>query len=299
MDVLQNGSLRFTQHHALNDPFEGSFSAKKQLTCEDVEKLTMSWQIVNDSVLRIVEEIGFEEFLDHFSKALALAEPIEADHLFQPFEKVLRESLDDFSSLERYEFLQSFLVQAYRWILADRMVDLFHYGLRKMPEVLVLSLSESNDDNLMWSHYSDSHRGFALGFASDAEFLTNGGVADIRGIQKVSYSNTVPEALNLNPSDFFRILLIKSAEWAYEKEWRVLSMPEFSERTIPADPFDIHLFGFDEVDLKEVVFGARCDDKTRHEISDLVQRKYSSEVKFCEATIDRGNFSVRVQSITL
>lgn len=180
------------------------------------------------------------------------------------------------------------------------MVDLFHYGMEKVrPDILILSLSESNDNGLMWSHYSDSHRGFALGFSKEANFLTRSGVGEIHGPQRISYSPTVTELLNFDLVGSHKAFLVKSAEWAYEKEWRALSMPEFSEHTIPAEPFDIHLFDFDEADVKEVIFGARCDVRTRNKIKNVVRSRGYSRVEFFEAKINVGSYSVRVQSSPL
>ncbi len=84
----------------------------------------------------------------------------------------------------------------------------------KIFELGVLCLSEVPDNILMWSHYSNGHKGFCLQFEN----------IDIRA-QKIKYSETYPE-INylLTPvDDQIRLtLLTKSIHWSYEKEWRII-----------------------------------------------------------------------------
>jgi hypothetical protein len=76
------------------------------------------------------------------------------------------------------------------------------------------SLSQINDNKLMWSHYTQDHTGICVGY----NFLY---LPNYVGKDKVKYKNT-----NLNEKDLFENLIeywtLKSEDWEYEKEVRLL-----------------------------------------------------------------------------
>ena len=86
--------------------------------------------------------------------------------------------------------------------------------------VFISCFSEKCDSMLMWSHYSDEHKGLCLGF--DLKSL----------IQKydvfpVIYSNRMPKVKNAdidNKSALLKSILTKSKEWSYEQEWRIIEI---------------------------------------------------------------------------
>jgi len=90
-----------------------------------------------------------------------------------------------------------------------------------VERLAVYCLAETNDDILMWSHYSDGHRGFCLEFdCSDKTSLFG-------EARPVKYSDMYP-VYNLfsgAPVDKFdAFLLTKSKRWEYEAEWRVVDI---------------------------------------------------------------------------
>ena len=81
----------------------------------------------------------------------------------------------------------------------------------------MLSLTESADDILMWSHYADSHRGVCLRFSTEIGFF--------KDAQQVVYQDERP-VVNLirdTPHVYQRkAVLYKSCHWEYEEEWRII-----------------------------------------------------------------------------
>lgn len=84
----------------------------------------------------------------------------------------------------------------------------------------VSCFSATNNEILMWSHYSKSHTGYCL------EFDTS--LAPFCDAKKVQYKEDFPE---LNPIhvlieheklDVAPLILTKHKSWEYEEEWRVL-----------------------------------------------------------------------------
>ncbi len=98
----------------------------------------------------------------------------------------------------------------------------------------VICMSERNDGVLMWSHYASSHRGFAVGFRSLEMWQSPPGIL----FHKVDYGGRRPRFnandLGLNREDryqmYLSLMVRKSVEWRYEKEWRsVVDRPHLRE----------------------------------------------------------------------
>jgi hypothetical protein len=71
------------------------------------------------------------------------------------------------------------------------------------------------DSTLMWSHYADSHRGICL------EFDKNNGL--IGRARPVRYSKTYPEWTPQGLNNPLEVVLAKSMDWAYEREFRIIA----------------------------------------------------------------------------
>lgn len=110
-------------------------------------------------------------------------------------------------------------------IIKENLADLkniFQDGKRLMG---VTCFSEAFDSILMWSHYGKNHSGICIEY-------------DLLGMNEelnyspvpVLYKNTFPSLTRFdlqNPESsveeiYIKSMLIKSKEWCYEKEWRVL-----------------------------------------------------------------------------
>ena len=86
----------------------------------------------------------------------------------------------------------------------------------------ILSLSESSDNLLMWTHYAGGHRGFVLMLYGSHDFFK--GDRPVSGFEKpkrVEYSSDRPR-MQINNPNMPAIFFIKGTPWKYEKEWRYL-----------------------------------------------------------------------------
>ena len=98
----------------------------------------------------------------------------------------------------------------------------------------VLSLTESNKNDLMWPHYASDHRGFVLEFDTSHEFFQRDRTDEelLCGPIQVSYTKTRPTfgfAPNNQPTTvegWRQLLCLKSESWSYEQEWRMLALLE-------------------------------------------------------------------------
>jgi len=87
-----------------------------------------------------------------------------------------------------------------------------------LHHVPVLSLSEKNDDKLLWAHYGDGHKGICIEFDLEED---PGFFEDAR---RVSYQDEVPTLnfhLDTPRQQSEKCCLTKWSHWSYEKEWRI------------------------------------------------------------------------------
>jgi len=96
----------------------------------------------------------------------------------------------------------------------------YRYKLEKaLSEIGVLCLAGSNNNMLMWSHYTDKHKGFCLGF----RMIGN----DAFKVRPVSYEGKYIEIKIEDFADKLEeyikgIIFKKSSDWAYEEEYRIV-----------------------------------------------------------------------------
>ena len=143
-------------------------------------------------------------------------------------------------------------------------------------------LSKRPDSILMWSHYSQDHRGFCL------EFEATDSTPVFGGAQEVRYAADFPVV------DFFNtphdtqvdlIFLTKYEGWRYEEEWRIID----HDRGPGLHEYPVEF-------LKGVIFGLRMPAADRAKIRAWVQRR-GHAVKFFEAVQDDRQFKIEAREV--
>lgn len=116
----------------------------------------------------------------------------------------------------------------------------------------ILSLTSKHLNYLMWSHYGNSHRGFCIGFDSQALDDTIGGT-----MERVVYQQEIPKMdLFGGISEFFvKQLSTKSNVWEYEEEYRIVKA-DGSKTTIQ----------FDKNIIKHIVLGYKMKHEEKLQI---------------------------------
>ena len=119
----------------------------------------------------------------------------------------------------------------------------------------LLSLTSKNNNLLMWAHYANNHEGICLEFSTTepserAKICT---LADNSMTFKVDYIDYYPRALDMKLFDSTHVdrirnlFLLKSKEWEYEEEWRVINKE--GDKLLPHPG-----------KLKGIILGARISD---------------------------------------
>ncbi|WP_318345984.1 DUF2971 domain-containing protein [Flagellimonas baculiformis] len=133
--------------------------------------------------------------------------------------------------------------------ILDNQSEAKRYRLnpRKQDHISVCSFSKTYKNHLMWSHYSDGHRGIVIGFTVDDSLYK---------IEKVAYSGLATFNFFPNRSeDLKNVFLNKIKEWDYEQEYRI--MREKQE--------------YIEIEIKEIIFGAETPEIDKTIISKLAK----------------------------
>lgn len=144
----------------------------------------------------------------------------------------------------------------------------------------VLSLSATNRNVLLWSHYAAGHSGICLKFqvANNTMFLDF--------TQPVKYFQDYPE-INLiknSPEEQVQaFLLTKAIDWKYEEEWRIIDVrkgPGYKKF-----PYEM---------LSEVIFGARMDLRDKREIVEWVKDR-KTPIQLSQASLSNKSFSLVIE----
>ena len=140
----------------------------------------------------------------------------------------------------------------------------FLEGLQKFREkdinkFGVFSMSQINDNILMWSHYANQHEGFCIDFVRKKDNL----LGDIKKTQPVEYDCNYPkvepldESGNYDHSIFTKMLFTKAKNWEYEKEWRLVYDEGNKEEPLPAD-------------ISSIIFGLRMSEEHKATIRNIL-----------------------------
>ena len=129
---------------------------------------------------------------------------------------------------------------------------------------------------VLWSHYSDTHRGICLGLDVDE-----------RGLMPIRYVRERP-SLRLPPTleTINELLYTKYCDWSYEEELRCwFSLDERDAST------GHYFYSFDEkVRLREVIAGPLCD--TPKGTIDAALKGYEADIRVVKARLAFKTFQI-------
>ena len=183
IDVLQNLKVRYTQACALNDPFE-SFPGIIQKDKEWYKR----------AFLRNIEsEAKHQQF--------------RTDVKRKQYIRARKKDFDNFYKC--YTDEEWLFQQAQEVVLLDSSVQGY------------LSLSATEKNILMWSHYAQNHEGYIIGFNAEHEYFDY-------GLEKMNYTDKRPYLDPTQSRQDASLFTTKSTDWSYEQEYR--KSHEFVER---------------------------------------------------------------------
>lgn len=200
-------------------------------------------------------------------------------------------------------------VSAMRQLYADhgkelsRPEGIFQDMVKRLAAIGVFSLSEVNDNELMWSHYGSNHSGLALGFGCSADCM----LGNFRHTLKVTYASEKPvfEAgfksevafyatsgggirsttrVSFEDEVFRAAISTKTPAWAYELEWRYVE-----------ETSGLHAW---PGPLVSVTFGLNMPPERRNHYRQLIEASGSRNVEFFEVQLTRSNSGLTIRRIS-
>ncbi len=118
----------------------------------------------------------------------------------------------------------------------------------------IYCLTPVPDSTLMWSHYADNHRGICLEFGTDIRLFGSA--------FEVMYRSEYPKwAPNLVAERGVEILLTKSDDWKYEREFRIIGLGQKVSRPSEFSPLTLsgNFMALPEGAIESVIIG--CEAK--------------------------------------
>ncbi len=154
----------------------------------------------------------------------------------------------------------------------------------------IVCLSRRHKDILMWSHYSDKHRGVCLEFDK--------GILESRFYcRKVCYSQKYPTfnvyvsaLVNSGPENIYKMfLLAKAKHWKYEKEYRLIVDPSKRE-----DFPEERKFKYPEKALIGLIWGCQTSDKDKKMVMDALKAN-THQITYYQAKKSESDYALDVE----
>lgn len=176
-----------------------------------------------------------------------------------------------------------------------KIFDKFEDSLQeeKYSKFGIFTMSASFNNNLLWSHYANSHKGFCVGINSRKldDNLKNSTERNqlIIGIYPVIYQKNYPELngyqIESDEDAIVGQLAIKPIDWFYEEEYRAICLN--------ATNF-VMLLKNGEIDT--VVLGCRITDDHKNEIIEVLSKK-KERIDLIQAKQIRASFELGFEKI--
>jgi hypothetical protein len=143
--------------------------------------------------------------------------------------------------------------------IALRALDGYPDKLATYRSAGVTCFCRSLTNPLLWSHYADSHKGFAIGLDATHPYFGGDQGVDRRFLLDVRYEDVAPSVDRFGIDEIeLAAMLTKSTCWAYEQEVRLIKQSGNM------------LFGIPREMIREVVFGANMPSQRINEIIEAV-----------------------------
>lgn len=278
--IFKEKKVWFAEPSTLNDPSDCKIAEFE----EDYKKAVRETQISNQLQ-------GFVMSMDGFFGELP--SPLSADQK--------KRVMDDFkkaNTLEDKFEIANAAMKLHGTNGFSKAEDLIDSIDKQIQQAGIFCLSESCVEVLMWSHYGEKHQGICLGFQdADKSLLDN------QLCHKVEYGDKFPSVDILGPhhrkNEMYmdyngrmttrtsmcfddpglqKALSMKSSDWAYEKEWRIISN-RFGEYGIPGK-------------ITEVIFGLKCPSEVREKYISLTKNHIEYPVVFKIIAQERNSFKL-------
>lgn len=181
------------------------------------------------------------------------------------------------------ERLEDEIQKVYRSILSGHVE-------RVRNSFVFCSFSTRSDSMLMWSHYSDQHKGFCLEYSVEEICripLLRGALLPVeyRDHMVDMTEQMVAQARSNATVNILNIGLRKASDWSYEDEWRLI---------FPSEIMPPQLIGIPKV--KRVLLGARFDPNETLLNQRLLDICHDKEIAVSRMSLDHRSYHMRAEA---
>ncbi|MBI2601916.1 MAG: DUF2971 domain-containing protein [Deltaproteobacteria bacterium] len=250
LDALQNNYWYFSHRDDFNDP--GDFQ--------------MRWNSSNPQFLaRFHTNLLMRSFSDIFTR---LSGRVLSDHL--------QLALDERIVTMRW-------IDVFLRAIDPKISNPFRVIQNHLERVGILCLSERNNSAIMWSHYSNKHKGFCVAYDYGKireHFGENDSILIADG--RVIYSQNLPDPFLIEETGtrttrrtndrITSQILTKSLPWAYEEEYRVLKVPRLKDdgKFVEDKERNAQIkVTLPDHSIKTVIFGHRATDSFKNRVRQI------------------------------
>lgn len=162
-------------------------------------------------------------------------------------------------------------------------IDFSNKVLRSLADDIgVLCLSEKNNDILMWSHYTQGHKGFCLEFSYSPYEIFFGRALKV--IYKPNYP-LVNVFQSTSQEQLDAMIFTKAQFWKYEKEWRIVEHDNGRGT-----------YKFPKELLTGNIFGSQMCDKNKKDIREWVRLNKLKPI-FYQASIKDKEYGLNIEKL--
>jgi hypothetical protein len=221
-----------------------------------------------------------------FSSPKALNDPFDCRARLRPIDS---DYLDEvYSQYPKYRLIQDL----------DKVLYPLIEGLLEdeIGNIGISSFTRRRDNMLMWSHYSDQHKGVCLGFKASIMKLGSYSPLLEKIYCQIKPSTVVyeknyqeynhPITKESSVAELKKVFLTKSEEWSYEEEIRFISLE--SKRHY-----------FNKAALVEVIFGLSIDRNMQNEIVELIKNSGYPNVQFFNCKLSKTEYAIEIVPFTM
>lgn len=192
---------------------------------------------------------------------------------------------------EREELIE----HAYNAFLAKGPEDLAEHSKsiadELKGEIGVFSLCADYKNILLWSHYSDKHQGFCVGFSSrrllDFCLSHSESGTNIISLEKISYRKRYPIISTYRTSEAGRLrcLTTKAINWKYEMEYRLIWAGGANKPLSLGDRI-----------IRRVILGCRISALDRDKIGSIL-RSHNMKITLFQAKVKKDSFGLDFERV--
>lgn len=251
---LINNTVGTTRASEFNDPYDTLQFLNKEWNEESIRKED-PMELIGMRYKALYDTENFKEQYKFWGKTV--------------LEKFVENVKNEDWTPENFDFLAKY-PEVFIRILCEESINQLEDVLEAIrKETFVSCFTTEFQNMLMWSHYADSHKGFALGY--DMTDLYN--MQSIENLYPVCYSDkkidvtieTSSVQLDIMSEDRnysidkllgIKCSLFKSVDWSYENEWRMVIRDLDRKENWGSIPLK----------ASEIYYGCRINQKTKEDL---------------------------------